>query len=75
MTSSFVTKLAVTLAHGGDRLVCAKPAAILHPALRRVGGARGALLLNSPRPPPNLGARSRRALLFVIRTNRSPVIV
>lgn len=40
--------------HGGDRLVCAKPAAILHPALRRVGGARGALLLNSPRPP-NLG--------------------
>jgi hypothetical protein len=36
-------------------------------------------LLNSPRPP-NLGldckrARSRRALLFVIRTNRSPVIV
>ena len=37
--------------HGGDRLVCAKPAAILHPALRRVGGARGALLLNPPRPP------------------------
>ena len=36
--------------HGGDRLVCAKPAAILHPALRRVGGARGALLLNPPRP-------------------------
>jgi hypothetical protein len=37
--------------HGGDRLVCAKPAAILHPALRRVGGARSALLLNPPRPP------------------------
>ena len=37
--------------HGSDRLVCAKPAAILHPALRRVGGARGALLLNRPRPP------------------------
>src|SRR3954451_8643942 len=61
--------------HGGDRLVCAKPAAILHPALRRVGGARGALLLNSPRPLPRAGlqgARSRRALLFVIGTNRSP---
>lgn len=65
--------------HGGDRLVCAKPAAILHPALRRVGGARGALLLNPPRPPTSgwiaRRARSRRALLFVIRTNRSPVIV
>jgi hypothetical protein len=41
--------------HGGDRLVCAKPAAILHPALRRVGGARGALLLNPPRARPTSG--------------------
>jgi hypothetical protein len=37
--------------HGGDRLVCAEPAAILHPALRHVGDARGALLLKPPRPP------------------------
>ena len=63
--------------YGGDRLICAKPAAILHSPLRRVGGARGALLLNLP---PTLGldcrrARSRQALSFVIGTNRSPVIV
>ena len=64
--------------HGGDRLVCAKPAAILHPALRCVGGARGALLLNPPSPTLALDCkrrRSRRALLFVIGRNRSPVVV
>ena len=70
MTSSFVTKLAVTLA------LALTTAATVSFAQSRpqsciphydASGAQEAPYCNR--------ARSRRALLFVIRTNRSPVVV